>query len=101
MYSSGTTGRPKGVALTQKNVLAHTFNAFADWELEPGDKNMVAMPLFHVAGSCYAQYGVQEGHPIVMTRDVDGASLAGGDHARRQPNIPGSGRAGEGAPVGR
>jgi acyl-CoA synthetase (AMP-forming)/AMP-acid ligase II len=77
MYSSGTTGRPKGVALTQKNVLTHTFNAFADWELEPGDKNLVAMPLFHVAGSCYAQYGLQEGHPIVMTRDVDGASLAG------------------------
>jgi acyl-CoA synthetase (AMP-forming)/AMP-acid ligase II len=76
MYSSGTTGRPKGVALTQKNVLAHTFNAFADWELDPGDKNLVAMPLFHVAGSSYAQYGVQEGCPIVMTREPDGASLA-------------------------
>ena len=78
MYSSGTTGRPKGVELTHKNVLAHTFNAFDDWELDPGDINLVAMPLFHVAGSCYAQYGLVEGYASVMTREVDGASLAGG-----------------------
>jgi acyl-CoA synthetase (AMP-forming)/AMP-acid ligase II len=78
MYSSGTTGRPKGVALTQTNVIAHTVNGFAGWEQEEGDKNLVAMPLFHVAGSSYIQYGLYSGSPSIMTRDVDGASLAGG-----------------------
>ncbi len=78
MYSSGTTGRPKGVALTQANVIAHTVNGFDGWEVEEGDKNLVAMPLFHVAGSSYIQYGLHSGMPSVMTRDVDGASLAGG-----------------------
>jgi len=78
MYSSGTTGRPKGVALTQANMIAHTINAFEGWTAEAGDKNLVAMPLFHVGGSSYMQYGLHNGVPSYMTRDADGASLAGG-----------------------
>ena len=78
MYSSGTTGRPKGVALSQANVIAHTINAFEGWTAEPGDKNLVAMPLFHVGGTSYMQYGLHHGVPSYMTRDVDGAALAGG-----------------------
>lgn len=77
MYSSGTTGRPKGVALTQANVVAHTLHAFASWVVEPDDKNLVAMPLFHVGGSAYVQFGIHSGVPSVMTRDPDGMSLAG------------------------
>ena len=38
---------------------------------------MVAMPLFHVGGSSYAQFGIHAGIPSIMTREVDGASLAG------------------------
>jgi acyl-CoA synthetase (AMP-forming)/AMP-acid ligase II len=78
MYSSGTTGRPKGVALTQTNIIAHTINGFDSWELDEGDKNLVAMPMFHVAGSSYIQFGLHTGMPSIVTRDVDGASLAGG-----------------------
>ncbi|AQT78645.1 long-chain fatty acid--CoA ligase [Mycolicibacterium litorale] len=76
MYSSGTTGHPKGVTLTQRNLLAHTLNA-GTFDFEPGDKNLVAMPLFHVGGSSYVQYGIHAGIPTIMTRDADGASLAG------------------------
>src|SRR4029077_6062190 len=53
MYSSGTTGRPKGAELTQANMLAHTLNGEDLYAFEPGDKNMVSMPLFHVGGSSY------------------------------------------------
>jgi acyl-CoA synthetase (AMP-forming)/AMP-acid ligase II len=77
MYSSGTTGRPKGVMLTQRNMVKHTVNAHDGWEFEPGDKNLVAMPLFHVGGSSYILFGIHDGVPSVMTRDPDGASLAG------------------------
>ncbi|WP_179466195.1 long-chain-fatty-acid--CoA ligase [Mycolicibacterium vinylchloridicum] len=76
MYSSGTTGRPKGVVLSQRNILAHTINA-ATFEFGDDDKNMVAMPLFHVGGSAYVQYGIHAGIPTIMTREADGASLAG------------------------
>jgi acyl-CoA synthetase (AMP-forming)/AMP-acid ligase II len=77
MYSSGTTGRPKGVALTQRNMIAHTLNAHEGWAFDDGDKNMVSMPLFHVGGSSYVLFGIHDGVPSVMTRDPDGASLAG------------------------
>ena len=77
MYSSGTTGHPKGVMLSQANMLAHTVNAHDGWVFEDGDVNLVAMPLFHVGGSSYVLFGVHDGIPSLMTRDPDGASLAG------------------------
>ncbi len=77
MYSSGTTGRPKGVMLTHANMVAHTLNAHEGWEFEAGDKSMVSMPLFHVGGSSYVMFGIHDGVPSVMTRDPDAASLAG------------------------
>jgi acyl-CoA synthetase (AMP-forming)/AMP-acid ligase II len=77
MYSSGTTGRPKGVMLTHANMVAHTLAAHDGWEFEPGDRNMVSMPLFHVGGSSYVLFGIHDGIPSIMTRDPDGASLAG------------------------
>ena len=78
MYSSGTTGNPKGIRLSQANLVAHTLNAggaFAQFESD--DINMVSMPLFHVGGSSYAQLGINAGIPSYVTREVDGASLAG------------------------
>ncbi len=76
MYSSGTTGHPKGVTISQRNLLAHTLNA-GTFEFGPEDKNMVAMPLFHVGGSSYVQYGIHAGIPTIITREADGAALAG------------------------
>src|SRR5258705_6264516 len=76
MYSSGTTGRPKGVALTQANMIAHMINAHGGWCLDDGDKYMVSMPLFHVGGSSWLQFAVYDGTPIVMTRDADIESVS-------------------------
>ncbi len=101
MYSSGTTGRPKGVELTQANIIAHTLNAHEGFEFDPGDKNMVSMPLFHVGGSSYVQFGIHDGYPSVMTRDVDGAHAGRRNSQGRQPNLPGARGAGQGAGVRR
>jgi acyl-CoA synthetase (AMP-forming)/AMP-acid ligase II len=78
MYSSGTTGNPKGIRLSQANLVAHTMNAGGAFaEFLSDDINMVSMPLFHVGGSSYAQLGIHAGIPSHVTREVDGASLAG------------------------
>jgi acyl-CoA synthetase (AMP-forming)/AMP-acid ligase II len=77
MYSSGTTGRPKGVMLTHTNMVEHTINSHDGWTFEPGDKSMVSMPLFHVGGSSYVLFGLHDGIASIMTREPDAASLAG------------------------
>lgn len=77
MYSSGTTGRPKGVMLSHANMVSHTVNGHDGWEFVQGDVSLVAMPLFHVGGSSYVLFGIHDGIRSIMTRDPDGMSLAG------------------------
>jgi acyl-CoA synthetase (AMP-forming)/AMP-acid ligase II len=77
MYSSGTTGRPKGVMLTHRALIAHTINVSVLFDLGPGDVNLVAMPLFHVGGTSYALFGIYAGVRSVMTRAPDAPSLLG------------------------
>lgn len=77
MYSSGTTGRPKGVMLTQHNMVAHTRNAMGDVEYGPDDTMLIAMPMFHVGGSSYALFGPATGTHGHVIREVDAQLLAG------------------------
>ena len=92
MYSSGTTGRPKGVMLSHRNIVAHTQNTVPAAPMGPGDRNLVAMPLFHVGGTCYALFGLYAGMPSTFTREPDPASLlaalaAGATHAFLVPAV--------------
>jgi len=77
MYSSGTTGKPKGIELTQANLIAHTLNSNT-FDFEEDDKTLVAMPLFHVGGTSFVQFTIYAGVPTIMTREADGMTLAGG-----------------------
>jgi acyl-CoA synthetase (AMP-forming)/AMP-acid ligase II len=48
-YTSGTTGRPKGVMLSHKNVWSHALAAIAELKLDDGDTWIHVAPLFHLA----------------------------------------------------
>jgi len=92
MYSSGTTGRPKGVMLSHRNIVEHTRNAVPVAPLGPDDRNLVAMPLFHVGGTSYALFGIYAGAASTFTREPDPASLlaafsAGATHAFLVPAV--------------
>jgi fatty-acyl-CoA synthase len=51
MYTSGTTGRPKGAVLTHRNLLMHAFSQIAHLNWSPDDRvSGGAVPLFHIAG---------------------------------------------------
>jgi acyl-CoA synthetase (AMP-forming)/AMP-acid ligase II len=48
-YTSGTTGRPKGVMLTHKNVKSHALGTIAELQLTDRDHWFHVAPLFHLA----------------------------------------------------
>jgi long-chain acyl-CoA synthetase len=77
LYSSGTTGRPKGVMLSNDNFFALLPMAKEIWELSPDAVNLVAMPLFHIGGGGWATAGMYEGCTSVILRELDPAALVG------------------------
>ncbi|WP_433522532.1 acyl-CoA synthetase [Nocardia pseudovaccinii] len=50
LYTSGTTGRPKGAVLTHGNIVWNTLNQFAHFSLGRDDVSLCSAPLFHVLG---------------------------------------------------
>ncbi|SDL22128.1 fatty-acyl-CoA synthase [Glycomyces sambucus] len=50
MYTSGTTGRPKGALLTHGNLTWNAFNVLVDIDLASDETTLCTAPLFHTAG---------------------------------------------------
>jgi fatty-acyl-CoA synthase len=78
VYTSGTTGKPKGAVHTQANVLANMAAASQAQEMTRADVVATVLPMFHVGGLCiqtlpalYAGASV-----IVHERFEPGAALA-------------------------
>ncbi|MEU9780135.1 long-chain fatty acid--CoA ligase [Streptomyces phaeochromogenes] len=50
MYTSGTTGRPKGAMLTHGNLTWNAVNVLVDQDVITDERALVSAPLFHTAG---------------------------------------------------
>ena len=75
LYSSGTTGRPKGVQLTQANLAAGR-SLYPELMRLGGDSvSLVAMPLFHIGGGGWVLAGLAAGATNVLVRDIVPAEL--------------------------
>jgi len=75
LFTSGTTGRPKGVELANANLLRSrktmAENALGWNQWEEGEVNYVAMPVAHIGGTGWGFVGILNGVKNVVARDFD------------------------------
>jgi fatty-acyl-CoA synthase len=70
-YTSGTTGRPKGVMLSHKNVYSHALGAIAELHLTDRDVWIHVAPLFHLADAWATWAITWVGGTHVLVREFD------------------------------
>jgi fatty-acyl-CoA synthase len=72
MYTSGTTGRPKGAMLTHGNLLWNNVNAFLAYDSSVDDVTLVCAPLFHIGGLNVTMLSaLMKGATVVLMRAFD------------------------------
>ena len=87
VYTSGTTGKPKGAVLTQSALLCNGLNSIHAHDLTRSDHILTALPMFHVGGlNNQTLPALQAGASVTLHRRFDPA-LWLSDVARRRPTI--------------
>ena len=71
LYTSGTTGLPKGVMLTNEGMSFTTRLGAETWGMSCDSVNLVAMPMFHIGGIGYGLSTMANGGHTVLMREVD------------------------------
>jgi long-chain acyl-CoA synthetase len=69
-YSSGTTGLPKGVMLTNDNCFSFLETTYEILGFTEHSVSLVCMPIFHVAGGFWALLSLYFGLPAVLQHEV-------------------------------
>lgn len=71
LYTSGTTGHPKGVQLTNNNLMTGLRGGEDYCPMTAEDVNMVCMPFFHIAGSAWGNIGFYFGIKNIIVREIN------------------------------
>lgn len=72
VYTSGTTGRPKGVMLSHRNILSNVAAALKVVSLHPGDLLISVLPLSHMfERTCGYYVPLQAGVPVAYARSIN------------------------------
>jgi len=71
LYTSGTTGLPKGVMLSNENLFSFIDEVPKNWDFTPESVSHVVMPTFHIAGSGWGLVSLAMGSRMILDREVD------------------------------
>jgi long-chain acyl-CoA synthetase len=76
VYTSGTTGRPKGAELTHSNLLLNAILSTNIIKTDSSDSQLIVLPLFHIfAMTCLMNAGVYEGTTNVLLPRFDAETV--------------------------
>jgi acyl-CoA synthetase (AMP-forming)/AMP-acid ligase II len=75
MYTSGTTGRPKGAMLTHAGMIALSESWAFELAADLGDKILLSMPLFHVGARSQGSAVTFRGGTLVLHRSFDARAI--------------------------
>jgi fatty-acyl-CoA synthase len=76
LYTSGTTGKPKGVMLPHRMILWNGYNTAASWQLRPDDVSPIFTPLYHAGGlSVFLVPLFTIGGTLILHRGFDAAEV--------------------------
>lgn len=72
LYTSGTTGRPKGVLIPHSQLFWNAINTVFACDLSPSDRTLAFLPLFHTGGlNCLATPTLYRGGRVVLMDAFD------------------------------
>ena len=71
MYTAGTTGFPKGVMLSHNSFSIYVLENVTPADPETNEKNILTVPLYHVAGTQAMMAAIYGGRTLVMQRQFD------------------------------
>ena len=71
VYTSGTTGKPKGAVLTAQNVYREAIQLQQAVGLEGSDRMIIILPLFHVNNLMFSIASILKGGSLVILRKFD------------------------------
>jgi fatty-acyl-CoA synthase len=76
LFTSGTTGRPKGATFTHQNIAFNALNVLTAFALTAADEILTAVPMFHSGGLfIHTMPGLCAGATITIHRQFDACSL--------------------------
>jgi fatty-acyl-CoA synthase len=74
-YTSGTTGRPKGVVYHHRGAYLQTMGLSVTWQLSLHPRYLTIVPLFHCNGWCHTWMMPLVGGTVVCCRDVSAKAI--------------------------
>ncbi|MEA2211086.1 MAG: hypothetical protein QOF83_1034 [Solirubrobacteraceae bacterium] len=75
LYTSGTTGLPKGVQTTNANLSMLSSGVAVEWAVDSSSVCLVAMPLFHIGGLGWLLVGLAKRARNVLVPEIEPAAL--------------------------